>query len=223
MLVLGIDEAGRGPIIGPLVMAGVVVDEKAAKRLKRLGVRDSKLLTAKKREELFGKIIDIADSHQTIIVSPQEIDKAVGSQLKELNLNWLEADKTAELIDSLNPQKAIVDSPSRNLKAYADYIKRKIKTKPELICEHKADENYVECAAASIIAKVTRDRVIEKIKEDIGIDIGSGYLTDPATQKFMESGFEKHSEIFRKSWIPYKLMLTKKTQKTLDSFALAHQ
>jgi ribonuclease HII len=218
MLTLGIDEAGRGPIIGPLVMAGVVLEEKGAKRLKRLGVRDSKLLTHKKREELFLKIIEIADSHQTIIVSPQEIDEAVGSVTKELNLNWLEADKTAELINALNPQKVIIDSPSRNIKNYSDYIKRKLKIKIELVAEHKADENHVECAAASIIAKVTRDRGIEKIKEEIGIDIGSGYLTDQLTQQFLEKCFETHGNLFRKSWIPYRLMLERKTQKTLDSF-----
>ena len=73
-------------------------------------------------------------------------------------------------------------------------------------------------AAASIIAKVTGDREIEKIKAQIGIDFGSGYMTDPKTVEFLKNNFEKYPELFRKSWFPYQELVNKKFQKNLSDF-----
>jgi ribonuclease HII len=214
---VGIDEAGRGPVIGPLVLAGVKIKEKDEKNLKELGAKDSKLLSPNQRENLFEKILKAVGSYKIIILSPQEIDKAVSS--KKTNLNWLEADNSAKIINHLKPDKAILDCPSNNIKKYTAYIKFKLKVNAKIIAEHKADFKYPVVSAASIIAKVTRDGEIEKIKKKIGIDFGSGYPADPLTVSFMEKYYNVYPEIFRKSWESYKKIINKSNQKNLfDNF-----
>ncbi len=218
-LLCGIDEAGRGPLIGPLVMCGVLIDERDNSKLKKLGVKDSKLLSAKKREELYKKIIALVKDYKLVIIDSKEIDAALKSD--SLNLNWLEADKTAEIINHLNPEKAIVDLPSNNESNYRRYLMKKIKNKDiELILEHKADVHHPVVSAASILAKVTRDSEIEKIKKQIGIDFGSGYAHDPLTVDFVNKYFKQYDYLFRKTWMTYKEVVEKAGQKTLADFQL---
>ncbi|MFH1669396.1 MAG: ribonuclease HII [Candidatus Woesearchaeota archaeon] len=215
-LTCGIDEAGRGPVIGPLVTCGVVLDEEGEKMLKELGVKDSKLILPKKREQLMEHIIKIAKSYEVVILSPKEIDAALADP--GTNLNWLEADTTAKIINTLKPERAIVDCPSNNIKAYTDYLRRKLNVECELVVEHKADLNHIPAAAGSIIAKVTRDREIDKIKQKVGKDIGSGYPADPITKEFLQKNYDKYPGIFRKSWQTYKNVIAKKQQKELGDF-----
>lgn len=207
----------KGPIVGPLVMAGILVEEKNLPKLEKMGVKDSKLLTPKKRESLFGKIKKISKKHKIMVIQPEEIDAALDSD--SLNLNWLEAHKSADIINKLKPDKVIIDSPSNNCKAYKRYLLRLLKNKDiEMVVEHKADFRYVACAAASILAKVTRDREIERIKKKIGDNFGSGYLSDPVTKDFLEKNFDRHPEIFRKTWLPYRKLKKMKHQKRLSEF-----
>ena len=170
-------------------------------KLKKLGIKDSKLLTPKKREQLYEKIIKMAKAFEIIIVYPHEIDDVLNDE--NTNLNWLEADKTIEIINKLKPEKAIVDCPSNNIEAYTNYLAKKLEVKCVLIVEHKADLHHVESAAASILAKVTRDREIEEIKKEIKVDFGSGYPSDPKTIVFLEKNWDKY-DFFRKSWDSWK-------------------
>jgi ribonuclease HII len=219
ILICGIDEAGRGPIIGPLVMCGLLVKEEDEKQLVKLEVKDSKLLTKKRREFLFDKIKDISYKCEIIVIYPDEVDNAVNNH-DGLNLNKLEARKSAEIINLLKPDKAIIDAPSNNIKSYKEYLLGYIKNKKiKLVLEHKADLNYPIVSAASILAKVTRDAEIEKIKKKIKIDLGSGYMADPKTIEFLEKYYEKHSELFRKSWMPYQNILNKRFQSKLEDFS----
>jgi len=218
VLICGIDEAGRGPVIGPLVIAGVLIKEKDETKLSSIGVKDSKLLTKQQRTALYNKIIKIVKKYKIIITEPKEIDKAVKGE-NSLNLNWLEADKSIEIINSLKPEKTIIDCPSNNIQKYKSYLSKKIKIKKtELILEHKADLNHPVVAAASIIAKVTRDNEIEKIKRKIKVDFGSGYPSDPITREFLEKNHRKYQKIFRKSWSSYSVLENKKNQKKLFDF-----
>src|SRR3989338_1047605 len=218
-LICGIDEAGRGPVIGPLVMCGLLVKEEDEKKLVKLQVKDSKLLTRERREFLFDKIKDISYKAEIVIINPDEIDHAVNNH-DGLNLNKLEARKSAEMINLLNPDKAIIDAPSNNIKSYKQYLLNCINDKKiELILEHKADLNYPVVSAASILAKVTRDNEIEKIKKKIRINFGSGYMTDQKTIDFLEKYYEEYPDLFRKSWFPYQDMLNKKFQKKLEDFS----
>lgn len=200
MRLAGIDEAGRGPVIGPLVMCGVVVEEEDIAKLAQLGVKDSKLLTPKKREALFEPIKKIVKAYKLIIIEPQEIDDAVNSA--SLNLNFLEAIKTALILNELKSDKAIVDCPSNNIAAYKEYLQNLLTVKMELILEHNA-EKHLQVAAASILAKVTRDRIILELEKKYG-KLGSGYPSDPKTQAFLKKNAKKYPEIFRKSWATYK-------------------
>lgn len=216
MNILGIEEAGRGPVIGPLVMVGLLIDEEDEEKLVKIKVKDSKLLTPKQREALYDKIIDIAKDYKIYIIQPNEIDLAVKGEGGE-NLNWLEADKSADLINELRPDKVILDCPSPNKKAYVDYIKKRLEIEPEIIAEHKADVKYPLVSAASIIAKVTRDKEIKRIKDEFDVDFGSGYPADPKTKKFLEENYDKYP-FFRKSWYTYKQVVKKQQQKSLNGF-----
>jgi len=215
-IVLGIDEAGRGPVIGPLVIAGVSIDEKDLDKLNELGVKDSKLLSPTQREDMFNKIINTAKNHKIIIIPPKEIDSALKSE--SLNLNWLEAIKSAEIINFIKPEKAIVDCPSNNIPAYKNFLKKHLKDKTELIIEHKADFKYAVVSAASIIAKVTRDNEIKKIQKKLEEPIGSGYPSDPITINFLKKNHNNYPEIFRKEWASWKNINKKKKQKSLKDF-----
>ena len=221
MLTLGIDEAGKGPIIGSLFIAGAMFNEEDLSKIKLAGVKDSKLLSHKKRKELAKIIENLAVGIKVIQVEPREIDKAVLDD-NGFNLNWLEAEKQAEIINQLKPHRVIIDCPSPNIKAYTSYIKKLIdpillKTL-KLIIEHKADKNFCECSSASIIAKCTREEEVEKIEKLVGESIGSGYPSNKVCQEFLKENYEKYPNLIRKSWSTYKDLINKKNQKTLEEF-----
>ena len=216
-LVCGIEEAGRGPVIGPMVICGVVIDEKDESRLLAIGTKDSKLLTPRTREILFEQIKKMVLDYKCIIILPEEIDNALTDD--KLNLNKLEAIKMAQLINELKAKKVILDCPSTNPKAYKEYLQRYIKDKNiEISAEHKADVKYTVVAAASILAKVTRDNEIKKLKEKIGINFGSGYPSDEITQKFLKENWDKYPSLFRKTWSSYKKVVEASKQKGLEEF-----
>lgn len=216
MLVCGIDEAGRGPVIGPMVMAGVLMEKSELDKVANLKVKDSKLLSEKQREALFPRIIETVKAYKIISLPAREVDEALESETS--NLNWLEAQTSAKIINSLKPDKAIIDSPSVNCAAYKTYLLNLINNKDiELVVEHKADVNWPIVSAASILAKVTRDREIEELKKKYG-DFGSGYASDPKTKEFLKKNYLVHPEIFRKTWQPYKDLVSGRNQSTLSDF-----
>ena len=207
----------RGPVIGPLVMCGVLIKEEDEAKLKSIGAKDSKLLTPRTREILFDQIKGMVKDYKIIIIPPADIDKVLLS--KDSNLNWLEADISAKIINVLKPDKVVLDCPSPNIKAYKAYVKKKIDNKKVVIvAEHKADVNFPVVSAASILAKVTRDREIEKLKKKIGIDFGSGYPSDERTKEFLKKYYKDFPDIFRKTWSSYKRVAGVKNQKKLGEF-----
>jgi len=215
--ILGIDEAGRGPVLGPLVLSGVMISNSDEKKLIELGVKDSKLLTNEKREFLFERIIEVSKDSKIIKVGPAEIDDVILNS-KELNLNWLEAHKSANIINQLKPDVVILDCPHPIPKKYEDYVRDLLDNKEiEIICEHKADFTYPVCSAASIIAKVIREREMDILKDKYG-DTGPGYPSNKVTQKFIGENFDKHPEIFRKSWKTFQNLVKNKAQKKLHNF-----
>lgn len=224
MLKLGIDDAGRGPIIGPMVLAGVLIDEKHEKELIELGVKDSKQLTQKRREFLEQKIKDLAETFEIVIVTPKEIDGLEEVNVNRTKLNELEAHAVAKIINTINKGfneiEVTVDCPSISLVKWGDYLKRKIDNLSNLQVniEHKADQNHVCVSAASILAKCVREKEMDKLKEKYGPEIGSGYCSDPNTMKFLEKYAEQyeHDGIFRKTWVTWTNVMAKIQQKTLD-------
>jgi len=198
-------------------MCGVLIKEEDEAKLKSIGAKDSKLLTPRTREILFDQIKGMVKDYKIIIIPPADIDKVLLS--KDSNLNWLEADISAKIINALKPDKAVLDCPSPNIKAYKAYVKKKIDNKKVVIvAEHKADVNFPVVSAASILAKVTRDREIEKLKKKIGIDFGSGYPSDERTKEFLKKYYKDFPDIFRKTWSSYKRVAGVKNQKKLGEF-----
>jgi len=198
--ILGVDEAGRGPVLGPMVICGALIHEEDVEVLLEFGVRDSKLLTPHRREELYDELVRALRSYRLVEVWPREIDEAVGSG----GLNRLEARIAADLIRELRPDVAILDAPGRYPRSYAFEVKRRLEgIEVEIVSENKADVNYPVVSAASILAKVHRDRIIERLKEEYG-DFGSGYAGDERTIRFLREWVrEKGSlpQIARRSWL----------------------
>ncbi len=220
-LKLGIDDAGKGPVIGPMVLAGCLIDEKTEREFRRLGVRDSKQLTHKRREFLEKIIREKSEAFEIEIIHPLEID---GRGDSGINLNQVEAIMAAKIINRINKGygkiKVVIDCPSPSRLKWRDFVKVKIDnlSNLELSCEHKADRNHIAVSAASILAKQEREREMAVIKQKYGDHVGSGYSSDPRTKKFLEKNIKKHrkSGIFRKSWKTWKRATSKAEQKKLE-------
>jgi len=229
MLKLGIDDAGRGPVIGPMVLAGCLINEKTAIKFKKWSVRDSKQLTPKRREFLAQKIKEEAETFEVVFADADEINK---KQDSGTNLNMLEAEKAAKITNKINNQmfqrdhpkagkiKVIVDCPSTSIIKWRDLLMTKIKdlSNLEIVCEHKADKNYVSVSAASILAKSAREKEMDKLKKKYGDEMGSGYTSDPKTTKFLVKNVNNHKDsgIFRKNWSTWKKAQAKTEQKKLN-------
>jgi ribonuclease HII len=212
MLIAGVDEAGRGCIIGPLVIAGVAVDQDKLPALIALGVKDSKLLTPKKRTSLYAEITKLTQTYRTIKLMPSQVDRAVERQRRLRKLNRLEAQTMAQVIQALKPNVVYVDAADVIEQRFKNHIKECLTIKTRVISEHKADVNYPIVSAASIIAKVERDQEIAVLREVYG-DFGTGYLTDPKTQLFIKEWLKTNSSYppcVRKSWKPAKKALSER-------------
>jgi len=206
MLVCGVDDAGRGSIIGPLVIAGVLLDNNEVDKLVNIGVKDSKLISPSKRNKLSQEITSLVRSYYIVRVSPAKIDLVVETGSKLHRLNRLEAHAMAEVITFLKPDIAYVDASDVLPKRYAEYIAEKVPFKVKIISEHKADRTYPIVSAASIIAKVERDNAVAEIKKACG-NLGSGYCSDLKTIAFLKNWIKVHGsfpEFVRKSWISAK-------------------
>ena len=203
MDVLGIDEAGRGSVLGPLVIAGVIVPEKMDKVLERMGVKDSKRLTPNRRTILSRKLKKMFE-YDLVVISAQDIDNM---RAEGINLNEIERIGMEKILSNLNPEKAIVDAV--DIKAERFQNKLANDTGVKVVAEHKADDNYIEVSAASIIAKQERDSHINEINKDyikIG-GIGSGYPSDPTTKKFLTNfTYDEMPDFVRKSWATVEKM-----------------
>jgi len=209
MKIAGVDDAGRGPVLGPLVIAGVMFEEKDLLRLKDLGVKDSKLLSPQRREQLAEEIKKLALQIHVIKLAPVEIDKVVETGRKLHKLNRLEAHTMAKVIAALKPNIVYVDASDVLAERFGEHIREKLPLKIKVVSEHKADKKYPVVSAASIIAKVERDRAVEELGKKYG-DLGSGYITDPKTVEFLEKWVKKHRlfpDFVRKSWKPAKKLM----------------
>jgi ribonuclease HII len=199
--IAGIDEAGRGPMIGPMVICGVLIDSGRLSELEEIGAKDSKTLTHTRRLKLKERIESIATNIVIRTVSAADIDRL----RKRTTLNEIEVVEFVAIAKELNPQEVYLDAAD----VKADRFGEKVGTLSGLaskgaviISEHKADSKYPIVSAASIIAKVERDRVISEYHKRYG-DFGSGYPSDQKTVDFVKSlvrNNQKLPQIVRKSW-----------------------
>lgn len=202
MKVLGIDEAGRGSAIGPMVMAGVLYDEKMESTLTRMGVRDSKRLAPKKRKSLDVKIRQKVEKCWVIEIPISLIDRK--------NLNTIEIESTVSMISEADAEKVFLDVPvaGSGIDKYIMRIRETLQKRVSIIGENHADDLYPIVSAASILAKVERDRIIKNLQERYG-DFGSGYPVDDKTHKFILE-WHKFPEIVRKRWSPVREAMVRK-------------
>ncbi len=210
----GVDEAGRGPVIGPMVVAGVCAPRDA---LIAIGVRDSKKLSPKRRAYLAEEIRKIASQVIVLVIQPEEIDEL----RKEMTLNEIEVELFSRIISQIEGNTVYVDAADVDEERFASQILERIGKEIKIISKHKADDTYPEVSAASIIAKVERDRLVEDIKKELG-EFGSGYPADERTREFLEEYFEEHGELpphVRRSWKSAKRLLRRKEQRSLGDFS----
>ena len=205
MQVCGVDEAGRGSMLGPLVVAGITISRTKINLLKKLGVRDSKKLSPAARERLYKKIIEVVDDYYVVRIPPKIIDKSVSTH----SLNHLEAKYMAKVISKLSPSTAFVDSCDVNSKRFGKEIS-KLTTNTKIRSYHHADSKFITVSAASILAKVSRDRAIARLAKKY--DIGSGYPSDPKTKIFVKKSIRKNQDLtfLRKSWKPVQILMKKR-------------
>jgi ribonuclease HII len=211
-MICGVDEAGKGPVIGPLVVAAVAVNN--AKDIANLGIKDSKQLTQKKRKEL-ANLIKEKFNFAVEIIEPRIVDE----YRRRNKLNELNREAFERLISKLDPNVAYVDAADVNENRFGSQIKASLTNKKDtdVISMHKADAKIEVVAAASIIAKETRENEIEKLKDKIG-DFGSGYPSDERTIKFLKSFYADNGKWptgTRESW---KTLERIRPVKTLDDF-----
>ncbi len=202
MLLGGVDEAGRGCVLGPLAVAGVSVDSSRLRELTELGVKDSKLLSPAQRDSLYPEILKLCVRAEVSRIPPKMIDRYVSRGKKYRRLNYLETIHMAKVIDALGADEVFVDAPDVNPVRFRAELEELLSCTPRIVAEHKADVNYPVVSAASIVAKVERDRDIEELRKIHG-NFGSGYPSDPDTIAFLESWMKSNSsqpEFARKSW-----------------------
>ena len=199
----GIDEAGRGSVMGPLVVGAVFCEDD--KDLMALGVKDSKRLTPKARERIFSEMAGVAD-YTIVTVSAGEIDARRARE----SLNEIEMSMFAEAAGHRKVNRIYADCPDVNESGFSNRLSV-LTGNVKVIGRHGADDTFPVVSAASIVAKVTRDRMVEEISQEFGVSIGSGYPSDAETMDFIEKWIKRYGvspKHTRNSWEPVKRMLS---------------
>jgi len=218
-MICGCDEAGRGPVFGPLVIAGVLFEGDS--ELIKHNIRDSKKLSPKRREYLAEIIKKTAIKYEILTISAYDID----DMRKVMTLNEIEVNGFSKVIDKLRPDVCYVDAADVNEKRFGKNILSRLSLKPKMISKHKADDIYPIVGAASIIAKTIRDELVRQIAKELekklNLPLGSGYPADPITKKFLKTWVETYGELpphVRHSWKTAQKLMKASKMKTLDNF-----
>lgn len=216
----GIDEAGRGPVLGPLVVAGVACPDPAA--LTKMGCTDSKALSPGKREMMDRKIRGHPDVRVEVrVIAPEVLDE----ERRRRTLNAIEVERFQDIARALGAPRVVVDAADVDARRFGRQVASRL-ADVVVVSEHKADENHVVVGAASIVAKVARDAAVaelgRRLERRLGMPLGSGYASDPATQAFLREWHARFGDLpegTRRSWAPMRELLAPQPTK-LDDFAV---
>jgi ribonuclease HII len=211
LMISGIDEAGKGPVLGPMCVAGVLMDDSSNDALLKIGVKDSKKLAPKKREVLAVEIKKIANKYFVLEVSALQIDEL----RKIMTMNEIMVVCFAKVLEELRPDHAFVDAADVIAQRFGQNLKKKYTREITITSEHEADVKYPIVSAASILAKVQRDMLVKELGEKIDADIGSGYPSDGKTILFLENWVKEHGSLpdfARSSWETSRRILENYTQ-----------
>jgi ribonuclease HII len=198
----GIDEAGRGPVVGPLVVAGVMVEDPA--RLAEMGCRDSKMLTPAKREAIDRRLrADPAVRIEVRAIPPEVLD----AERQRRSLNDIEAERFNSIALALQPDLLFVDAADVDARRFGRAVAKGLPRRTKVVSEHKADDSYPVVGAASIVAKVARDAAIaelaRRLERRLEMPLGSGYAHDERTQHFLRAWYARFGDLpegTRRSW-----------------------
>lgn len=217
---MGIDEAGRGAVLGSMFVGAALVDEENMKELENLGLKDSKLLSDTQREDFVPQIKKVADKAIFREVTAQQID-----ELREsISLNKVEFEVFMKIIEETKPDKVIIDLVERDGEKYKLKVKNRLGDEHEdmeIIAEHKADVNYPIVSAASIIAKSNREKNVRKISEKYGFDINTGYSHDQKAIEFIKKYLKENGELpieARESWATCRRIKEESGQSNIGDF-----
>ena len=211
----GVDEAGRGSVMGPLVVGAVFVESDDL--LLEIGVKDSKKLTPRRRESMYEQLVSSVPGWSVAIASAADIDRL----RKSMSLNDIELDMFCKAVSEHPAAEVIADCPDVNEAGFAARFKAALGSDAAVTAKHKADDTYPVVSAASIIAKVTRDRMMEEIRQRFGTDVGSGYPSDRHTMEFIENWIKENGkapEDVRCSWEPVRVMLSRRSNTKISDW-----
>ncbi len=205
--VAGADEAGRGCLIGPLVIAIASVKKNNEYEIQRLGAKDSKKLSPQMREKLYGELKSIC-KFTLVKITAEELNEI----MKKHSLNEIEAIKIAGAISGKKYHTLYVDSPDTVEERFEKRIRSHTSDKLKIVSSHRADAKFPIVSAASIAAKVERDKEIEKIKKEVGYDFNSGYTSDPITIDYVKENLhnKKLRKYLRTRWETLKRLTQRK-------------
>jgi len=215
--ILGLDEAGRGSVLGPLVVGGFLVDEERLSELVETGATDSKALDPNTRERIVAVLPTLGEC-DTVVLPPREIDQYVSLG----RLNDLEARAFGTLVSRLHPDEVHADACDTDPHRFGRMIAKSCgPTRARILAHHHADRDDPIVGAASIVAKVRRDAAIRRLSQQLGVDIGSGYPSDPRTIQFLrvrlaaEHGCPAWA---RASWSTMQRVIPERPARTLDAY-----
>lgn len=213
---MGLDEAGRGAVLGPLVVGGFVTRASDADRLPTLGVRDSKLLSPARREAVYRALAPVGRRY-AIHLAPRTIDAYV----RHNGLNELEARAFGRLARQAGVRRIFVDACDPVAPRFGAAVRRWAGAEVEVESRHHADRDLPIVGAASIVAKVRRDRSIARLARSCGDAIGSGYPSDPRTAEFVRARLNAGApppSWMRASWATVERLMPPRSGPTLESF-----
>lgn len=217
--IVGLDEAGRGPVLGSMFIGGVAVRADQLEELTELGLKDSKKLSDDRRRELGAVIEETVEEVIVREVTAQEIDEL--SQI--MSLNQIEINAFGEVIAALEADTAYIDLPEPD----ADRFGNKLRAAQDgledvkMVAEHGADDTYPIVSAASIMAKNAREDHVDALEERFGTPVGSGYPHDTPTITFLEEYVDEHGQLpgaARASWSTSERIMQEHGQQRLDGF-----
>jgi ribonuclease HII len=203
-------------VLGPLVVGAFCCSSDRLSELRETGVRDSKQLTPRRREEVYTLLANVGEL-RSIALLPRTIDRYVARG----GLNELELDSFVALVKELHPDVAYVDACDPNAERFGRRLAARAGIGTRVVSRHKADRDFPVVSAASVVAKVRRDAALEELRTTAGEPVGSGYPSDPETQECVERHARDGGRVplwMRRSWETVQRVKRAHPARTLERY-----
>ncbi len=214
---LGLDEAGRGSVLGPLVVGAFACTTGSIPAVVAAGARDSKLLSPARREAVYARLAELGE-RRWIALPPRTIDRYVARG----RLNELELEAFAELVRALRPDVAYVDACDPDAERFGRRLGTLAGGTVRVVSRHRADRDVPIVGAASVVAKVQRDAELTALRSAVDEPLGTGYPSDPTTRECVRRHAADGGRVppwMRRSWETVQRVKRDRPARTLDQFA----